>query len=126
MTRKYLKYTVISVVIILTIYFLTENWLNPDPKGIGHALVYLFGGLLLSFIGTIVIVISFFKKTNWLTFVNVLFGLLNSLFIIVFANCLGADWSLMFLIGYTSLTGIILTALTIKQIYADAKTPVTT
>ncbi len=121
MTRQYFNYVIIAAVIILTLIFLTEKWLDPDPKGIGHALIYFGTAFLFGVTGTIFIVFSFFKKTKWLTFLKILFGLLNSLFVIVFMWSLSADISILFLIGYTTLTGIILILLTIKQIYADSK-----
>lgn len=122
MTRQYFNFLLISAAIILTLIWLTEKWLDPDPKGIGHALIYYGAAFLFGATGTVFIVISFFKKANWLTFLKILFGLINSLFLIVFFWSLTADISILFLVGYTTLTGLILIALTIKQIYADTKT----
>lgn len=126
MTRQNLYNLLIASAVVLTIYMLTEAWLGPDPKGIGHAIIYFGLALILSFAGTIIIVISFVSKARWLSFFKTLLGLSNSLFIFAFIANFKVDISFLFLLGYTSLTGLFLIGLTIKQIYDDTHKTVMT
>ncbi len=121
MTRHFFNYIGISTAIILILYLLIEAWLGPDPKGIGHAIIYFALALILGFAGTIIIVISFVSKANWLRFLKTLLGLSNSLFIFAFIANLNVDISFLFLLGYTSLTGFFLIGLTVKQTYDDTR-----
>lgn len=122
MTRQHYNYFYISIVIIVTLIFLIETWLSPDAKGIGHALIYFGLAIVLSFAGTVIIVVSFFNKKNWVTFLKIFLGLLNSLYFIVLLWSLSADVSIILLLSFTTLTGFILLGLIAKQIYSDNKT----
>ena len=122
MTRQHYNYLYISVAIIVTLIFLIETWLSPDAKGIGHALIYFGLAIVLGFAGTVIIVVSFFNNKNWVTFLKIFLGLLNSLYFIVLLWSLSADISIILLLSFTTLTGFILLGLTSKQIYSDNKT----
>lgn len=126
MTKQNLNNLLISIAVILTVYLLTEAWLGPDPKGIGHVIIYFALALILGFAGTIIVVISFVSKANCLSFFKMLLGLSNSLFIFCLIANLSVDISFLFLLAYTSLTGLFLIGLTIKQIYEDTRKVVTT